>query len=225
MRLVRLYGFLGEQFGTEHWLDVQSPAEAVHALVHTVAGFEDALISDQAYGYSVFIDDVSLGVEDFGRLVGKNEAIKIVPTMAAAKDGFDRVVMGIIILVATYYTFGATAVFANSAVASVGYGIGASMVAGGIAQMMAPVPGVTAGSIGNKSDIPSYAFSGPVNSAAQGACIPVLYGRLRVGSVVASNGLDTQAFYGQHGNPSEDGIIFGDGSDVPWSWVLKPVWS
>lgn len=37
---------------------------------------------------------------------------------------------------------------------------------------------------------PSYAFSGPVNTQAQGHCVPVLYGRGWVGSAVISAGMD-----------------------------------
>ena len=36
---------------------------------------------------------------------------------------------------------------------------------------------------------PSFIFAGPVNVAHQGAVVPLVYGRMRVGSVVVSSGL------------------------------------
>ena len=51
--------------------------------------------------------------------------------------------------------------------------LGVSMAIGGIAQMLAPQPGIQSESAASK---PSYLFNGPVNSARQRGCVPLCYG-------------------------------------------------
>ena len=59
--------------------------------------------------------------------------------------------------------------------------MGASLMLGGVAQMLAPPIDSGAG-----NDEQSYLFDGAVNSAKQGTPIPILYGRLTVGGAVIS---------------------------------------
>ncbi|EMW2588114.1 tail assembly protein, partial [Escherichia coli] len=66
----------------------------------------------------------------------------------------------------------------------------ASMVLGGVAQMLAPkarMPGVSATDNGKQN---TY-FSSLENMVAQGNALPVLYGEMRVGSRVISQEIST----------------------------------
>ncbi|HFV6587729.1 TPA: tail assembly protein, partial [Escherichia coli] len=70
------------------------------------------------------------------------------------------------------------------------YAAGASMVLGGVAQMLAPkarMPGVSATDNGKQN---TY-FSSLENMVAQGNALPVLYGEMRVGSRVISQEIST----------------------------------
>lgn len=230
MKLVRLYGFLGEQFGTHHYLEVESSAEAVRALCCTIPEFEKVLNEEKELGFCVFVDDRNIGEDKLNELVSDSEVIKIVPELLAAKsDGMQILIGAALIFTAIYLgpslmltetTFMGYEMSAE--LASTLIYMGTAQVLGGVSQMLASTPHSGDGSIGNKSDSATYAFSGPVNTAAQGAAIPILYGRLRVGSIVGSAGIDTNVFYKGHGNPSEAGVIYGNGDSTPWSWVLAP---
>jgi predicted phage tail protein len=93
---------------------------------------------------------------------------------------------------------------------AVGY-IGTSLILGGTAQLLSPTISDSPGSFGTTSpsrtrardsftpenneiadNRASYIFNGAVNLTAQGNPVPILYGRMRVGSVVISAGLSVE---------------------------------
>ena len=69
--------------------------------------------------------------------------------------------------------------------------VGASLVLGGVAQLLTPTPRVPQGA--DKQDDPrkSYSFSGIQNTSRAGTPVPIVYGETLVGSVVISAGIDT----------------------------------
>ena len=91
--------------------------------------------------------------------------------------------------------------------------VGASLILSGTSQLLSPqitADGGGAGSFGSTAtrqrargsfasenneiadNRASYIFNGAVNLTAQGACVPVCYGKMRVGSVVISAGITTE---------------------------------
>ncbi|MEK7492166.1 MAG: tail assembly protein, partial [Pseudomonadota bacterium] len=65
---------------------------------------------------------------------------------------------------------------------------GASMALGGVVQMLSPqAKGLSTKDSPNNGA--SYNFNGPVNTTAQGNPVPILYGRMIVGSAVLSGGI------------------------------------
>jgi predicted phage tail protein len=76
----------------------------------------------------------------------------------------------------------------TAVVAPMMFGMGVSMAMGGVVQLLSPQQrGLsTRDSPDNGA---SYSFNGPVNTSAQGNPVPVLYGRMIVGSAVISAGI------------------------------------
>ena len=90
--------------------------------------------------------------------------------------------------------------------------IGTSLILSGTAQLLSPqitADGAGGGSFGTATrqrardsfasenneiadNRASYIFNGAVNLTAQGACVPLCYGKMRVGSVVISAGITTE---------------------------------
>jgi predicted phage tail protein len=70
-------------------------------------------------------------------------------------------------------------------------GIGASLVLGGVAQLLTPTPKVPQGADGQDDPRKSYSFSGVQNTSRAGTPVPIVYGETLVGSVVISAGIDT----------------------------------
>lgn len=181
MREIRLYGELGKKFGKSFHLDVRNTREAITALKAVVKGFSQYLQQHSADGFHIFIDKQDIDRTELDYPVGTREVIKIVPVVGGS-GGFFKVVIGIALILGTSY-LGAWSV-----------NVGWSMIAAGISEILfaPPVPNspTQQEKVENK---PSYVFDGPVNTTAQGHCVPVAYGRLRVGSQVISAGLFAEA--------------------------------
>ena len=184
MRTVRLYGELGRRFGRSHRLDVATPAEAVRALSVNHKGFEQAL-RDHPHGFHVLAGREDRGAVDLVRMpVGEAETIRIVPAVAGGKSAFAQILAGAALIAASFIPG------LNVLVAQVALGVGASLVLGGVSQLLAPQPKYQAAS--DDDSQPSYVFSGPTNTSAQGTAVPLGYGRFIVGSAVVSLGLTVQ---------------------------------
>jgi len=68
-------------------------------------------------------------------------------------------------------------------------GVGASLLLGGVAQMLTKMPEMKLGNEKEKKQ--STAFSNLSNMTAQGKAMPLAYGRMRVGSLIISQGVET----------------------------------
>ncbi|MEC5321586.1 tail assembly protein [Brenneria populi subsp. brevivirga] len=185
LKTIRLYGILGATFGRVHRLAVESRHEAIKALSVIIPGFEKFLLTSKARGltYAVFDGKRNLSKDELEFNVS-NE-VRIAPVLIGSKKaGVFQTVLGAVLL--------ATAIFAPwgtaFAVSDFLGAMGASMMLGGVVQMLTPVQGGISmrESPDNK---PSYAFGGPVNSIAQGNPVPILYGRRRIGGAIISAGI------------------------------------
>lgn len=188
---IRLYGALGARFGRVHKLAVQTSAEAVKALCINFDGLEDYLMDAKKNGmtFAVFRGKRNIGVQDFQELTG-NSDIRIAPVIEGAKKagmfqtilGAVMVVAGIIVGVATGWT-GVGLTFGAGLIMS-----GASMMAGGIYQMLSPQPKGLQGR-DDPDNKPSYAFGGSVNTLAMGNPVAPLWGEREIGGAIISAGI------------------------------------
>lgn len=188
---IRLYGALGARFGRVHKLAVQTSAEAVKALCVNFDGLEDYLVNAKKNGmvFAVFRGKRNIGVQDFKELGGKSE-IRIAPVMEGAKKagmfqtilGAVMVVAGVVIGAMTSWT-GVGLTFGAGLVMS-----GASMMAGGLYQMLSSQPKGLQGR-DDPDNKPSYAFGGSVNTLAMGNPVALLYGEREIGGAIISAGI------------------------------------
>jgi predicted phage tail protein len=121
----------------------------------------------------------------------------IAPVVAGAggRGGLGSILAGVGLVALAFVTGGATigllGLAAPVAVSSVLGSIGASLILGGVAQMLSPQPDISALQRGKEAArLESFSFSGIVNTSKQGLPVPVVYGRAFVGSAVLSSGLD-----------------------------------
>jgi predicted phage tail protein len=192
---VLLYGHLRKKFGKLHELSISSPAEAVRALSRRFPGFFKAVRFHQP-GFAVFIGKDNIE-ERCLTMCNGGEDIKIVPmTSGSGNANWMQVIIGSV-LIAVGVVIGITTGWSGAGlVVAKGFiTAGAAMIIGGVANMLfAPSPpDIPQESDGHK---PSYLFDGPVNTYAQGHCIPVLLGGpLRVGSCVISASLVAEEWH------------------------------
>ncbi|VFR54607.1 Phage tail assembly protein I [plant metagenome] len=195
LQTVRLYGKLGAAFGRVHRLVVSSAQEAVAALSATVPGFEKALLESEGRGvrYAVFHGRRNLRDDEMAAPVRDGD-IRIAPVLAGAKrSGLFQVVLGAALVVGASLFAGPAASGLFGAIGATGAagmiaGMGVAMALTGVAQMLTPqLQGLS--SLDNPENGASYNFNGPVNTTAQGNCVPVLYGEMIIGSAVVSAGI------------------------------------
>ena len=176
MVTVRFYGDL-KQFGAVFKLDIGSVSEAVRALVTQIPGLREHI---EKGSYKVRVDGRYIGNDDVQTVV--NSTLHFTPVVQGAGKNLaaiGQIVVGIVMIVASFYTGGATAVayFAS----------GAGMILGGVAQLLTKMPSMDP--MKDSEDLKSSSFSNLANMTAQGAPVPLIYGKMMVGSKVLSQGV------------------------------------
>lgn len=191
LRTIRLYGRLGAEFGRMHRLAVSSTAEAVRALCVLIPGFQVAMACSASKGvsYACFVGRRNIPEDELSHPAGDDD-IRIAPVATGAKRaGLFQTVLGVaLIAVSAYATGGFSAAFAANGWAGYAATMGASLAFGGVVQMLSPQQRQL--SVRDRPENgASYNFNGPVNTSAQGNPVPLLYGRMIVGSAVISAGI------------------------------------
>lgn len=200
MKTIILLGELGKKFGKKMRLDVKTPAEAVRALCANFPEFERHMVESEKrnVGYRIVLGKTDIPLDDIHNPAG-SQTIKLVPVVMGAGGGFGQIVLGALIIGAAFMTGGASLSIgmmggfsvATTFVGGIALGVGASLILGGVAQMLSPMPKATDPSEKPENQ-PSYTFNGAVNTTAQGQPVPVGYGRMVVGSAVISAGITTE---------------------------------
>ena len=218
MKDVILEGILGEKFGYEWKLDVNSPAEALSAIMAQRPGLRKFLLdSEGVQGYEVFVDEVGCEIPE-ELVISKpgDGSYTFVPVIGGSKNSTLMMVLGVTLIAVTGgfgaafvpgfmgtmgtaavgtagtagYVAGtaATGLFASHATLVSAMGYLGTGLALGGAAMMLS-PDVPEGNTSEKAE--NYLFGGPVNTVKQGEPIPLVYGRAIVGSKTISASIFT----------------------------------
>ena len=195
MREIKLYGALAKFVGQRRFVaEISSAGEAIRMLLANFPGLERHMAEQH---YKVIVDNSERDVDEIE--YPASECIQIVPVIGGAGNVVKIVVGAVLIAAAVFIP---AAAFGLSSMFTVG-AIGATLVLGGVAQLLSPTPQI--GSYGPASSgrfrqetteaseldpQESYSFSGIQNTSRQGTPVPVVYGETIVGSVVISAGID-----------------------------------
>jgi predicted phage tail protein len=199
LRKIRVYGRLAKFLGQRVFeADVASAAEAVRFLVVNFPQLEKHM-ADQHYRVSVGSYDLTL--DELHDPAGQQE-IKVVPVLTGA-GATGRIIAGVALVAFAIVTAGAGLIpglglgFGASTAIGIGL-VGASLVLGGVAQLLTPTPKINAPGTPQDNSDPrkSYSFSGIQQTSRQGVPVPIVYGETIVGSVVVSAGIDTVRIQG-----------------------------
>jgi predicted phage tail protein len=202
-RKVTLHGELGKLFGREHRLAVNSPREAVKALV---ANRGDAVYryflqaQDKGIGFVVLVDGVP--VDEIGAGAPSGIAsIEIAPVIHGAGGSWWEILVGVILIIAG----GVLMYFGRWEWGAALMGMGVGMIMGPtdyLSPGQAPGTALTPRTIDagerHTEDLTSYAFAGPVNTVQPGQCIPVIFGEVLAGSRMVSFGIWNKLMKDQH---------------------------
>lgn len=187
LRTIRLRGELGRRFGRLHKLAVDSPAEAVRALVANCPGLREFLEQSDGsgVGYKVIVDDEHVGEADFARPLSK--VMSITPVISGA-GALGKILAGVALLALSFLPGGA---ILSSAITSTAFALGGALLLGGLAQLLSPTP--SKNTTADKQE--NRYFDGAQNVTAQGVPVPFGYGRMIVGSRVISAGITIEDQY------------------------------
>lgn len=186
MQTVLLSGSLARQFGRRHRFTTSGGFRDVTGYFKQFPGFEKCMMdsADKGLRYAIFNGKENIGEDDLGKPTGR-DVIRIVPVISGSKRaGVLQTVIGVVILALAWWNplgwSAAGVMFAGTT--------GASMALGGVMQMLSPqAKGLS--SQDGPNNRPSYSFNGAVNTSVQGNPVPLLYGRMIVGSAVISAGI------------------------------------
>jgi len=213
-QVVRLLGDLGERYGAEHvYHNLRTPADAIKLLCINHPEFRTELLvaHEKGIGYRVLQAGVDLKLDELELPIGRNDLV-IAPVMTGSDFGdvgnflLGAALIGVALInpfgAAAIGTFGGTPILVNTAVAT----LGATMVLGGVTQMLSPQPELGGvGGVSTRGEFQasrpesvnrgfdgqqSYAYLGAQNTVGVGATIPVAYGRVLIGSHVISADVD-----------------------------------
>jgi predicted phage tail protein len=183
MKQIILHGSLAH-FGERFSLDVRDPAEAVRALTTQIKGFREAVEAGSWHVIRGPLEDgESLNEEGLTVGLGNQNEIHILPIAEGAGDGILQTIAGAALIAVSFFA-GPLQPFLFNA--------GVGLALGGVAQMLAPSPDSNYDDRESPDQRPSFLFDGPVNTSTQGLPVPVVYGRIKTGSVVVSAGMTSE---------------------------------
>lgn len=206
-KAIILHGAAAKKFGGPFLLEVDTPRDAIRALISRVKGFGAFL---EKGNWRIIRGRRAIDVDELFMTFGKADELHLVPVARGAKrGGIGKIIVGAIIVVAAVATAFFTGGASLGALAGPAGGIagisgftygsiaafGASMVLAGTAQLLSSAPSALGGANQREDPAarPSFLFNGPTNVVQEGQPIPLVYGKkVRVGSVVASAGIFTE---------------------------------
>nr|DAK68726.1 MAG TPA: tail assembly protein [Caudoviricetes sp.]DAU02221.1 MAG TPA: tail assembly protein [Caudoviricetes sp.] len=186
---VRFYGSL-KQFGSEFRLDCQTTAEIVQALTSQIPKLRQ-FIQQGLFTVRVGRDyfDNRYLEQGLSHKLKDDATVHFTPVLKGSKrGGLFGVIAGVAIIAGAIALGPLAGIISTNAAWIVG-SVGASLLLGGVAQMLTKMPEMKMGTEKEKKQ--STAFSNLSNMTAQGKPMPLAYGRIRVGSLIISQGVET----------------------------------
>ncbi len=196
-KLVRIVlgGRLGQLFGKEWQLYVSSPAEAIRAIDVNLKGKLRQYLSTTGakkyYKVAIGREENLLDKGEIGNPSGHQD-IYVLPTVKGRKSGWGKILVGVALIAAAIFMPAAWAavgawfgVAGGSVALSVGM-LGASLVMGGVTQLLTPSPSFNSNAGTAADSTSSNIFAGNAASVVQGIPIPLVYGRALVAPMPVS---------------------------------------
>lgn len=202
MRRIHLHGRLKRLFGGPFNLHVNSVHEAIRCLS---ANFHAQKFDSEVVkgSYFVFIGPGKKGEawdeERLALLLPPQREIHIYPAPRGGKrSGLGKIIAGVALIGLTVLSGGMSAPLFGGALGAGFTGgtvalVGASLALSGVASLLTKPPKTpNMGNFESPEERPSFLLSTPVNTSMEGSPIPIVGGRMRVGSLVISSGVSNE---------------------------------
>jgi predicted phage tail protein len=202
MVTIKLLGELGRRFGRQFRLAVKTPAEAMRALCMQIPEMRQYLLESGEKGINWRVVTEHPDGLDEDQLLWPMSKRMVLAPQPAGRGGVGKIIAGVA-LVAAAVVLGPIGLGVIGATFATGVGaIGASMIFGGVAELLTPTPKMPnvkgfggASSSGRDVEQQKNAFTFDKSNAntMQGEVVPVLYGERILGNLpILSFGLELQ---------------------------------
>lgn len=168
---------MGKKFGKEWEFECSSPAEALRLIEANQPGLRAWVINNtktyDAYEVTCVYKDgrsEALSDETYSLERGQLASIRFTPVVSGA-GSTAKIIVGAIFIAVGYFVPGPWSPYL--------YQMGAALILGGVIEALSPRPKTGDYNADNNN---SYYFDGPANTEVQGAPVPLIYGRVLVGS-------------------------------------------
>jgi len=195
MTIIRLHGILAKEYGQNFCLNVGNPKNLLHAIDANRDGFISRIIQLQKEGcvYEIIINKKRLNNQKEPQNYDSSQIIDLVPAITGSGP---TVFLPL---------FGGNALLAHLA---------SAVFFAAVSYALTPTPEVQQIEATAQASKTSMVFSNTVNTASQGAPLPIGYGRLKVGSQVIQATIKS---YPQH-QPVDEALKAGqEGSNITTS--------
>lgn len=241
-RMIYLHGALGEKYGSEFSLAVDTPGEAIRALTSQLPGLEKDIRAGEFVCVRGNLDNgVDCDEAHLYLTFGSVKDFHIMPAAVGRGRGGGKILLGIALIAATVVsggmalaasglTFGGVSGMGMSGLVGAAWGgslsgaitgwatlggfamiSGALLVASGAGMAISAM--MDAGDYGSRNEVdqrPGFLFNGAMNTGEQGGPIPLVFGRIKAGSVVVSAGVSTERIAWNVGQWPGNGGYYGD---------------
>ncbi len=195
MTIIRLHGILAKEYGQNFCLNVGNPKNLLHAIDANRDGFISRIIQLQKEGcvYEIIINKKRLNNQKEPQNYDSSQIIDLVPAITGSGPAVFLPL------------FGGNALLAH---------IASAVFFAAVSYALTPTPEVQQIEATAQASKASMVFSNNVNTASQGAPLPIGYGRLKVGSQVIQATIKS---YPQH-QPVDEALKAGqEGSNITTS--------
>lgn len=182
--IIKLHGKLAHEIGSEfEFFNIRKPADALFALETRFPHLRKQILSLSKIGehYEILVNNQRVVGNELNKNISNIERIDIIPSVMGQffKGALVNFFIGLGI------SAGVATVLATVAV-TFAISLAVGLIIAGIAYLLTPIPETepNEAEISQSIKNASFTFQTPQNSSAQGRPIPIIYGRLRVGSLV-----------------------------------------
>ena len=180
---IKLYGKLKKIYGESfEFANIKTPMDVVKAMNTLFPGFRDYVVSEAKAGghYEIIVDGESKNALELNQKSPKIQEVQITPCLIG--NGVVAITIAIgVVAIGVGIAIGATTALGAFFIA-----LGVGLIIAGIMYLLTPIPENEPQEQNIKASIKnsSFLFQNPKNVSTQGRAIPIIYGRLKVGSYV-----------------------------------------
>jgi predicted phage tail protein len=194
-RAIVVHGVLAQRVGFSRiQANIETAAEAVRMLLANFPSLEALIL---AHDWRVVADGSQIGTEQLHHPTGSNSEIHFTPLICGAGGGGGRIIAGALLIGASFFVPGVA--LAGISLGPVMFGIGASLLLGGVSQLLTPKT-PTQQRERKPTETRSYSVSGVQNTSRQGVPVNVPLGETIIGGIVISAGVTTASLPSKNGD-------------------------